>query len=139
MHVNAQRMTMRQVGNLAAIYYVLETAFVRYCGGSREGNHHCLRREDAEFSYETLVSALESRRYRSLGTDNIRYASMNLRALSRYGSVEFRFPIFSTGTVDLRQGPRSGMPRLLSCALYSKRTGYEIEAWKRAFIPFASK
>lgn len=88
-HVNVQQLTSYQVGTMAAIYYCLERALVKYCGPGREGNHFCLRAEDAEYSMWLLQDALING-IGALGTDNIRYSSMNLRAITRYGSIEFR-------------------------------------------------
>jgi len=89
-HINVQDMTPHQLGSFAALYYCLEAPLVKYCGERREGNLFCLRNEDAEFALFTLENALRSGDLALLGTDMLRYSSMNLRAVTRYGSLEFR-------------------------------------------------
>ena len=89
-HLNAQSMTMREVGNLAVIYYCLETALTKFCGKNREGNLFCLRGRDAGYVKNVLEDTLTTGNYYNLDTDDLRYAGMNLRALPRYGSIEFR-------------------------------------------------
>lgn len=89
-HVNVQELTLPQLGNFAAIYYCLETALTKFCGDMREGNHFCLRLRDAEYPLHMLVSSLSNSNLFHLGTDNLRYAAMNLRSITRYGSLEFR-------------------------------------------------
>lgn len=89
-HVNVQRMTINQLLTFACLYYCLEHALVRYCGSNREGNLFCLRAEDAEYALVALETAVGFGDLHQLGTDNIRYSSLNLRAVPQYGSVEFR-------------------------------------------------
>ena len=89
-HVNVQEMNFTEVGNMAAIYYCLEKPLVKFCGSSREGNHFCLRTEDAEYPIEVLKEALKRGRPQMLSTDRLRYASLNLSSLAKYGSLEFR-------------------------------------------------
>jgi hypothetical protein len=89
-HVNVQKLTMYQLGTLAALYYCVEHSLVKFCGNRREGNLFCLRNEDAEYSLFQLQRALSTGDISYLATDDIRYSSMNLRAVTRYGSVEFR-------------------------------------------------
>jgi hypothetical protein len=88
-HINVQELTVNQMATFACLYWCLEKALVKYCGSQREGNHFCLRAEDAEYSVYLLGEAI-SKNMAFLDTDNIRYASMNLRAMPRYGSIEFR-------------------------------------------------
>lgn len=89
-HVNVQDMNMEEVFNMALIYYCLETALVRYCGSNREGNHFCLRVQDAEGVLDCLEEAMRTKNLRNFDDENIRYASLNFCSLSKYGSIEFR-------------------------------------------------
>ena len=89
-HLNAQELTLPQVGNVVAAYYCLETALMKFCGESREGNHFCLRLKDAKYPLRPLLDALNSGELYPLDTDQLRYSALNLRALTRYGSLEFR-------------------------------------------------
>ena len=95
-HLNVQQLTLKQLYNLITLYFILEDLLVRWCGPSREGNHFCLRSRDAEFIVFKLVESV--RDFRVLDTDIIRYCSLNLYSLFKYGTIEFRS---MRGTSDL--------------------------------------
>lgn len=89
-HINVQTFTMREVYNFICLYIIFEDMLVKFCGDRRQGNLFCLRARDAEALIDWLRSAAEERSFRGLGTDHLRYASVNVKALSNYGSLEFR-------------------------------------------------
>lgn len=89
-HINMRPYKLNEIANFAAVYFILEHALVRFCGDNREGNLFCLRLEDAEAPLFFLQEALRNDNYGVFETDNIRYASLNFRSLSRHGSLEFR-------------------------------------------------
>jgi Putative amidoligase enzyme len=89
-HLNVQKLTVKQMATLACLYIVLEKPFVKFCGEQREGNHFCLRIQDAEYPVMLLETAILTNNLNMLHTDNIRYSSMNLKAIPTYGSIEFR-------------------------------------------------
>lgn len=90
-HVNCQRLTLLELYNFITAYLIFENCLVSFCGPDREGNLFCLRAKDAEYLIYSLCRALETGDYRrTLSTDELRYASMNVRALGCYGSLEFR-------------------------------------------------
>lgn len=89
-HVNIQNMTHTELANFATLYYILENLMVRYCGKYREGNLFCLRADDAGNIIPFVAEALQNKDLRALHTDEIRYASMNWKPTSEYGSLEFR-------------------------------------------------
>jgi hypothetical protein len=89
-HVNVQQMEMVQVTNFICLYMVFEDMLVQWCGDSRVGNLFCLRARDAEFFVSTLRKIVRTQDWGEVGTDKLRYASLNLKALSTYGSLEFR-------------------------------------------------
>lgn len=100
-HINCQRLTMTQLYNFITLYLLLENLLVHWCGEFREGNLFCLRACDAEYILNVLrLAALDgNRRFRArFHDDKLRYASMNLKALGDYGSLEFRA---MRGTRDL--------------------------------------
>lgn len=99
-HINCQQLTMTQLYNFMTIYLILEDVLVKWCGESRCGNLFCLRASDAEYILTSIRAAAEGRRFKAtFHTDNLRYASMNLKALGDYGSLEFRA---MRGTRDLK-------------------------------------
>lgn len=97
-HINVQHLNMIELYNFMTLYLVLEEVLVKWCGPHREGNLFCLRACDADFLLGQLQNAAESRQFRNLVTDQLRYASMNVKALGTYGSLEFRA---MRGTRDL--------------------------------------
>src|SRR5699024_2261938 len=61
-----------------------------WCGDGREGNLFCLRSSDAEVILHTLARCAKDKTFPPRFDENVRYASMNLAALPKYGSLEFR-------------------------------------------------
>ncbi len=89
-HINVRDLTMVQMFTFVLLYLVFERVLVRFCGEQRQGNLFCLRVEDAEYLSYALHRAIKTRGYSHLSSDELRYASINLTALSKYGSLEFR-------------------------------------------------
>lgn len=97
-HINCQRLTLIQLYNYITLYVVLEELLVRWCGEYREGNLFCLRTGDAEFFLKRVAQAAQLQRFDLLHHDDLRYCSINVKALGQYGSLEFRS---MRGTRDL--------------------------------------
>lgn len=92
-HVNVQQLEFDEVINMVYTYLLCETVLMNYCGDSRIGNRFCLRMEDAEgFSnYFQKIIKNGAHSLRMLNpNDQIRYAAINLEAMWKYGSLEFR-------------------------------------------------
>lgn len=96
-HINVQDWNIVEVINFVILYLIYEDILVRYCGESREGNLFCLRSKDAEYLYSALFNVGTTKNYENLQGNNLRYASINVEALSKFGSLEFRS---MRGTVD---------------------------------------
>lgn len=91
-HLNMQTWTFDQTMTFICLYLVMEDLFVRWCGEDREGNLFCLRGKDAEYIYEVLLAAQRAGTFRGLqgmGGD-MRYSSINLNSLRKFGTLEFR-------------------------------------------------
>lgn len=100
-HVNCQQLTLTQLYNFITVYLILENVLVHWCGEYREGNLFCLRATDAEYLLAQIKASIKDPRRQlrqRFHRDELRYASMNLKALGDYGSVEFRA---MRGTRDL--------------------------------------
>lgn len=98
-HVNVQNLTMTQVFTYICAYNILEDLLVKFCGEYREGNLFCLRMKDADYLLWLLERvARQEERPQALGDDIVRYASLNVTALRKFGSLEFRS---MRGTRDL--------------------------------------
>ncbi len=89
-HVNCQDLAVKEVINFAIIYLILEDLLVEMCGENRIGNLFCLRASDAETIISTLRRCKQENSLDLIQHNRYRYASINLAALSKFGSVEFR-------------------------------------------------
>jgi hypothetical protein len=90
-HINCQDLTIQQLYTYIVLFLVFELVLVKWCGETREGNLFCLRASDAEWLLEQLVEALHRKKfYNIFRDDNLRYAAINVKALTDYGSLEFR-------------------------------------------------
>lgn len=97
-HVNVQELSIVELFNFMTAYLVMEEILTKYCGEYREGNLFCLRAKDADWLIYELERAVSRKYYNNLNTDMLRYAAMNVKSLSQYGSLEFRA---MRGTRDL--------------------------------------
>lgn len=89
-HVNVSDMTPVQLWRYAIAYYVVENLLLEWCGEDRRTNLFCLGLPDAPLPLKRLRHALSKADFNSLCTDDIRYSALNFKALSEYGSFEFR-------------------------------------------------
>lgn len=91
-HVNVQQLTFNQYLNMIYTYLLLEEPLVRYCGKERVGNRFCLRLQDAEglMDYLFMLFRQGHGALKHIHGDAVRYASINVAATSKYGSLEFR-------------------------------------------------
>jgi len=99
-HVNVQDLTPKQVACFICMYYIFENTLLKFCGEDRVGNLFCLRTCDAEGALPVIIGAFNHPHLRGFGTDDIRYAALNLNSLPKYGSVEFR-AMKSTGDMEV--------------------------------------
>lgn len=89
-HVNCQELTQKQVYNFISVYLLFENILLRWAGKEREGNFFCLRGMDARYLSARLAHHRDSTQWRDLPDEMVRYAALNVGALFRYGSLEFR-------------------------------------------------
>lgn len=89
-HVNCQQLTVNQVINFAIVYLILEDLLVDMCGEQRVGNLFCLRASDADKIITALRICKQENDLNHIQSSRYRYASINLAAISKFGSVEFR-------------------------------------------------
>lgn len=96
-HVNVLNMTLEQIKCLIYTYLLLEEVMVHFCGEGRVANRFCLRVTDAEAVVEALSVFFASPEFNFPRQDAYRYSSLNLDALRKFGSIEFRA---MRGTLD---------------------------------------
>jgi len=97
-HVNVQELSTVQLFTFITAYIVLEDLLVNFCGEYREGNLFCLRVKDADYLQYILEKTAKDRDFSRFSSDILRYSSMNVVSLSKFGSLEFRA---MRGTRDL--------------------------------------
>lgn len=97
-HINCQGLPLRQVYNFICLYLLFEDLLVEYAGETRVGNVFCLRAKDAEYFVDQLVDAVQRDDYHAFHAEhNMRYSSVNVCALWKFNSLEFRA---LRGTID---------------------------------------
>jgi hypothetical protein len=93
-HINCQKLTMRQLFTVMAAYYCIEDLLTEDAGEERQGNLFCLRLSDADYVNTGIMNCLAQRNIGEDGgiffNENLRYGAMNLVSLSKFGSLEFR-------------------------------------------------
>lgn len=99
-HINCQDLTLAQTVLFATYFIQMEEVFLKFSGEGREGNHFCLGTDAAEGVFRLLIELLtclegDAGQLRNFladvaGDSRYRYAAMNLTALRKYGSIEFR-------------------------------------------------
>lgn len=89
-HMNVQDFTINELFNFITLYLIMEKPLINFCGEDRVGNHFCLRACDADYIIDMITESLSTRNLKRLNNMDIRYASINLSSLFKYGSVEFR-------------------------------------------------
>lgn len=100
-HLNVADWSWRTVWSFLTTYFILEEALVSFADGgtkARIGNKFCLRASDSDAIITTLTG-IGRREFRgvSFNDRDLKYGAVNIAALIRYGSLEFRS---LRGTVD---------------------------------------
>lgn len=88
-HFNVQKFHLDRLCTLMAMYFSLEEILTAYSGEHRVGNLFCLRVKDAS----AIVSHAKAFVRRDMDYsfhDGLHYSGLNLRALQKFGSLEFR-------------------------------------------------
>lgn len=88
-HLNQSTRNMTTVFNEIVLYLIFENMLVEYAGSSRVGNLFCLRACDAEGMIDLLVRTAETRRFNP-NDNGYRYSSLNVCALRKFNSLEYR-------------------------------------------------
>jgi hypothetical protein len=89
-HVNVQEFNPLQLANFFILYATFEEYLVKYCGEPREGNLYCLRLRDAEYPAQVFLKAVQNNSFHQFATDRLKYSAVNLAAIPKFGSLEFR-------------------------------------------------
>lgn len=91
-HVNVSKMSHRQIYNAVGYYFLLEDLLVQTQGPLRIGNLFCLRMSDAEtIAHDLSESVRRQTGFGQFSMDSHKYGAVNLAAVRKFGSLEFRF------------------------------------------------
>ncbi len=98
-HINFQEQTLQEVLVMTMLYYMAEEALFKFVAPHRKGNFYCLSIQEASSPLETIERMSQGRL--DIGNlDRLRYGALNLAALWKYGSLEFRA---LEGTMDVEK------------------------------------
>lgn len=89
-HVNMQEQTIGELLKFFIVYSCMDTVLTNWCGEGRQGNLFCLRGKDTPMYFLKVAGAIKSKDIYNIRTDDLRYSSINLQSMFKYGSVEFR-------------------------------------------------
>src|ERR1700761_3192694 len=96
-HVNCQKLTMKEVYQYILLYMIFEEILVDFSGPGRPGNLFCLRAKDAEYNVQVMENAIKTESFTEMFSPDLRYTACNTASLGKFGSLEFRS---LRGTVD---------------------------------------
>lgn len=90
-HCNVSDMSNFRIYEAALTYLLIEDILVSTQGPDRVGNLHCLRASDAGSILWDLSTSLDTGLFTYFNQNNHKYGAINLSAVKKYGSLEFRF------------------------------------------------
>jgi len=90
-HINANKSSVVELYRFFALYWLVEEFLVGLNTPIREGNLFCLRQIDADGLMSEIIKAAANGSIPRFSVDSAKYAALNMSALQKYGSLEFRF------------------------------------------------
>lgn len=88
-HLNMSNKTLKECYTLVVLYLIFEDLLINLAGPERVGNLFCLRAKDAEFFIDFLRLMANKRKFVP-NQEQIRYTSVNICAITKFNSIEFR-------------------------------------------------
>jgi hypothetical protein len=89
-HFNMGDKNAYQLVNMFILFTILEDLLDRYCGEDRRGNLFCLSSRHAEEQVSWISDAVFNKQNFGAFREDFRYCSLNLAAINKFGTVEFR-------------------------------------------------
>lgn len=91
-HFDVTHYKFPDIANFAAVYWLMEDILSDFAGAHRKNNLFCLRMRDAKHIISGLVNCVQKKVFYHDNTfsENQRYGSINLNAIPKFGSLEFR-------------------------------------------------
>lgn len=98
-HLNVNHLTPDELRTVVYLYLLFEEDLLKFSGEERYGNRFCLSIRDAEGFIESIKYHLGGTMTRivQIKADYIRYSSLNIASLIKFGTLEFRS---MRGTLD---------------------------------------
>ena len=88
-HVSAHGFSVSQILSVITAYSLIEGVLVHYSGKARIGNNFALRIPEASDNIRRLCLGIKEQKI-VLPTEDFRYSALNLSALRKFGTFEFR-------------------------------------------------
>lgn len=85
-HVDVRDLTVAELRNVLFLYLVVERALYRYCGAAREASNFCV---PLNRTLSDVLGAFLTNEVPDI-PNNMRYCGLNLAAVRKFGSIEFR-------------------------------------------------
>lgn len=91
-HINMSGNNVLDVYKVATAYWLMEDLMIQYCGAyQRKGNNYCMGLSNGEARLSDIIEDLQQEfPFRSPAFGSTRYCGMNLAAITKFGSIEFR-------------------------------------------------
>lgn len=92
-HRNVMDYSATQIWTGVCAYWLIENLLFKYCGSERENNLFCLRLKDAQGILNIAMNDLTENKhgpFYNFRGDHLRYGGINLNAVCKFGSLEFR-------------------------------------------------
>jgi hypothetical protein len=89
-HINCMEETIMTILNFITLAVIFDELFVSQNGETRIGNNFCLRSRDAEGQISSLVQSIKIMGSIFNVNATLRYSSVNIVSLTKYGTIEFR-------------------------------------------------
>lgn len=90
-HIDVRNLEANQLVSLLVYYALFEPVLFKWVGDGREGSIFCMPFYKAEGAIEDVIKAFKTpTKMKDYAAKIDRYAGLNLNALSKYGSVEWR-------------------------------------------------
>ena len=95
-HTNVQNLRINELFNMLVLYFIVEEILIEKVSANRKGNLFCLSASQAEGLVEHLIriAEAEGKGLQNLGQNELKYAALNISAIVKFGTLEFR--AFST-------------------------------------------
>jgi hypothetical protein len=89
-HLNVLSFYQNRLASLLALWFICEEVLSHFCGDHRAGNLFCIRAKDGPAIITEVKNWFENKGEYGMDTEGLHYSALNVSALYKFGSVEFR-------------------------------------------------